>query len=320
MNTVVHLRNQDEPEAGLRDRLKAMIESDRALTQAAVSRQAGINQGTFSRWLKGEYEGDNAAVEAKLQVWLDSLAAQRAAAEVLPSAPDYAPTPTAEAIISALRYAQIAGDIAVIYGSAGVGKTTAISRYAVAAPNVWHATMTPASAAIVPCLEEITEALGLREATGGAAKLHRIICRRVRATNGLLVIDEAQHLSTTSLDQIRGIHDATGIGIALVGNESVYARMTGGNRAAYLDRLYSRVGKKLRLAGSRKADIDALIDAWGVTDAACRAEMHTIASKPGTLRVLTKVLRLASTHARAAERALCCDDVRSAWRELGGES
>src|ERR1035437_1267786 len=52
-------------------------------------------------------------------------------------------------------------------------------------------------------------------------------------TGGLLVIDEAQHLSVAALDQIRSIHDATDLGIALVGNQQVYARLTGGNRAAY---------------------------------------------------------------------------------------
>ncbi|MES8361962.1 AAA family ATPase, partial [Cutibacterium acnes] len=175
------------------------------------------------------------------------------------------------------------------------------------------ATMTPAMASVVTALEEIAEAVGAGLSSGGgAAKVHRSICRRVTGTLGLLVIDEAQHLSVAALDQLRSIHDATGIGIALVGNEAVYARMTGGNRAAYLDRLYSRIGRKVRLARATAEDVRVILDAWGVRETDCRAQLVDIASKPGALRGLTKVLRLAAMYAAAEQRALCCDDVRAA--------
>lgn len=310
--------NNSQPD--IRDRIRAELAADKTLSQSTLARQAGLSASAISRWLKGEYEGDNLAVETKLQNWMDSRAAQQAADSALPAAPDWVDTPTARAIEGALRYAQLAGDMAVVYGSAGVGKTRTIRQYQRRAPNVWHATMTPASAGTVPALEEIAHAIGLRDISGGAARLHRLICDRLRETAGLLVIDEAQHLSVAALDQVRSIHDKSEIGVALVGNESVYARMTGGNRAAYLDRLYSRIGKKLRLRGATQGDIDALVDAWGIGDTPCRREMHQIASKPGALRVLTKVLRLASLYAQARVEALCCDDVRAAWRELGGEA
>lgn len=313
--------NQQRDEHGpeLRDRVRAMMDSDKRLTQARIAKESGLSGTTISQWLSGTYPGDMAAVEAKVARWIDTTAAQRATQDSLPVAPTYVATPSAEKVIGALRYAQVAGDIAVVYGGAGLGKTTGITRYATAAPNVWVATMTPASASVVTALEEIADAVGLGGHNGGgAAKLHRGIVRRMTNTNGLLVIDEAQHLSTAALDQIRSIHDATGIGIAFVGNEQVYARMTGGNRAAYLDRLFSRIGKKVRLLRTTEADIHKLIEAWGIEEKACRTQLVEIALKPGGLRGLTKVLRLASMYAAAQNRSLCCDDVRAAWRELGG--
>lgn len=302
----------------VRGRLRALIQSDKSLTQARLAKESGLSTTTVSQWLAGIYAGDNAAVEDKLARWMRADADHRAKAATLPIAPEYVPTPTAEKVVAALRYAQLAGDIAVVYGAAGLGKTEGIKQYARLAPNVWHATMTPASASVVTALEEIADAVGAGDVSGGAAKLHRAIVKRIRATNGLLVIDEAQHLSVAALDQIRSLHDATGIGIALVGNEQVYARMTGGNRAAYLDRLYSRIGKRVRLVKSTQADINLLLEAWNVDDPKCRAQLVEIASKPGGLRGLTKVLRLAAMYAVGAKRALCCDDVRAAWRELGG--
>ncbi|MEP7041889.1 MAG: AAA family ATPase [Dokdonella sp.] len=311
-----------QQEQDVRARLRAAMDSDRRLSQARIAREAGISSTTMSQWLAGGYGGDNEAIAAKIAKWLDSLHAQRAEQERLPTAPDFVNTPSAERIIGTLRYAQIAGDIVLVYGGAGLGKTTSIRQYERIAPNVWHATMTPASASVVTALEEIGDALGLTTVnSGGAARLHRAIVKRVAETQGLIVVDEAQHLSVAALDQIRSIHDATGIGIALVGNEQVYARMTaGGTRAAYLDRLYSRIGKKVRLAKSTKADISAVLAAWNITDSSCRGQLEEIASMPGGLRILTKVLRLGSMYAAAAERSLCCDDVRSAWRELGVEA
>lgn len=317
-NTVISIHpNHTDTDLSVRDRLRAIMDADKRMTQSRVAKEAGISSTTISQWLGGIYGGDNEAIEAKLVRWIDTIQAQRAVHDQLPRAPEYVETPSAEKVIGALRYAQIAGDIAVVYGGAGLGKTTAIRQYQRGAPNVWHATMSPSTASVVPCLDEIVEACGVA-ATGGASRLHRAICRRVADSNGLIVIDEAQHLSVAALDQVRAIHDATGVGIALVGNEAVYARMTGGNRAAYLDRLFSRIGKKVRLVKSTSADIAALLGAWSIDDAGCRSQLVDIASKPGGLRGLTKVLRLASMHAAAHSRTLCCDDVRTAWRELGG--
>lgn len=307
------------PTPELRERVRGMMDADKRLTQARISKEAGLSSAVISQWLAGVYPGDVGGVETKIARWLDTTQAQRAAQDALPAAPSYVATPSAEKVLAALRYAQIASDIAVVYGGAGLGKTTAISRYATTAPNVYVATMTPASASVVTALEEITDAVGASGINGGgAAKLHRAIVRRITGTQGLLVIDEAQHLSVAALDQIRSIHDAAGIGIALVGNEQVYARMTGGNRAAYLDRLFSRIGKKVRLLRPSETDITRLIEAWGVEEPACRSQLVDIASKPGGLRGLTKVMRLGSMYAAAQRRPLCCDNVRAAWRELGG--
>ncbi|AVP97938.1 DNA transposition protein [Ahniella affigens] len=303
----------------LRERLRALMHEDRQITQAKIARESGLSTTTVSQWFSGTYPGDIEATETKLQQWLDNHSAQRATAEAMPIAPDYVPTPSAEKVIGALRYAQAAGDLALVYGGAGLGKTSAIRRYRNLSPNVWVATMTPASASVVTALEEIADAVGVSGALGGgAAKLHRAICKRIAETAGLIVIDEAQHLSVAALDQIRSLHDATGIGVALVGNEQVYARMSGGNRAAYLDRLYSRIGKKVRLLRSTHGDIDALVGAWNIKDKACAAQLTEIGSKPGALRILTKVLRLASMYATAQQRAMCCDDIRAAWLDLGG--
>lgn len=295
------------------------IQNDTRMSQAAIAREVGVSGTAISQWLNGAYPGDVAALEAKIARWVDAYRERTLSARMLPEAPVWVPTPSADRVIAALGYAQIAGDIAVVYGGAGLGKTTAIRQYQRTSPNVWHATMTPATATVVPALEEIADSLGLKEVGGGAAKIQRAIIRRLHGTQGLLVIDEAQHLGVAALDAMRALHDATGVGLALVGNEAVYARMTGGNRAAYLDRLFSRIGKRVRLTRSTQADVTAIINSWRIEAKECRQILHEIAAKPGGLRGLTKVLRLASMFAVGAQRDIHCDDIRAAWRDLGGE-
>lgn len=307
MNNVTQIDSAD-----LKRRAQTALEG---MSQSDLARLAGTSASTVGRWLSGKYEGDNAKVERQIEAALHALADRQAQAAALPAAPDYIATPSSERIVAALRYAHVASDVVVIYGGAGVGKTQSLSHYAKGAPNVYVATATPASAGVVPALEEVADALHVPIASG-AARLHRAICKRLRGTFGLLIVDEAQHLSVAALDQMRSIHDATGCGLALVGNDAVYTTMTGGNRAPYLDRLFSRIGKRVRVSSAGHKDTDAIIDAWQIDAGECRKLLRDIASKPGGLRILTKTLRLASMYAAGDDRGVSCPDIRAAWREL----
>lgn len=302
-------------DAGLREQVRTAMHADKRLSQSIVAKEAGISPTTLNQWLNAKYLGDNEAIDNKMSIWLSADQARRAAGSAMPATPGFVHTPTSARVLGALAYAQMAGDITVSYGNAGVGKTSACMHYSENSPNVWVSTMTPSTAGVVTSLEEICESLHLSPG-GGARKMAKAICKRVKDTNGLLIIDEAQHLSVQALDEIRGIHDATGIGIALVGNDGVFARMAGGRNAQQLDRLFSRVGKRLRLQQSSEADIIEIINAWGLADAKCRPKLIAIARRPGALRALTKTLRLASMYAAAENRGVSCEDISAAAAEL----
>ncbi|MGO4699839.1 AAA family ATPase [Dyella sp. 2RAB6] len=301
----------------LREVVRSTMTADKRLSQASLAKEAGFSAATLNQWINGKYQGDNDGIEQKLRLWLEAYTNRRAAGGQMPEAPGYVDTPTGGRVLGALGYAQMAGDIAVIHGSAGVGKSEACKHYQKSSPNVWIATMAPSTSGVVTALEEICDALGLAPG-GGARRMSRAIAKRVKDTNGLIVVDESQHLSTQALDEIRSIHDATGVAIAFVGNDGVFARMVGGRNAQQLDRLASRVGKRLSLKKPTETDVVALLKAWGIDDAKCRDALFSIASEGGALRSLTKVLRLASMHAAAEARQVCCEDVRAAAQELTG--
>ena len=289
-----------------------------ALSQAVAAREIGISDSALSQWLAGKYAGDSDAVAERVKAWLAACAERASMSASLPEPPGWIETPSAVRIDAALSYAQLAGDVALIYGGAGMGKTMTARQYAAKRPNAWVATMTPSAYALGPCLDRVSEACGLRMPGGRAAKIESNLRERVEGARGLLIIDEAQHLGLRALEALRGLHDATGGGLALVGNETIYTRIAGGRRAAEFAQLHSRVGKRVRLAAPDKKDISLLLDAWrpAVTPEA-RKLASAAARRPGALRGMTKVLRLAALIARGAE--IGRPHIEEAWAELGGE-
>lgn len=303
----------------LREQILVIIESE-GISQNQISREIGISGAALSGFLNANYSGDNQALEKKMEQWLSLRRRKAKKAKCLPPPPDFVPTPTSKKIIAVLEYGHAAGDIVAIYGSSGVSKTKTIEHYRQENPNVWVATMTPAHSGVSACLEEIAHALEMRGLSARASRLFREIEPRVRGTLGLIIIDEAQHLQPTALEVIRALHDASGIGIVLAGNETVYARLTGGVKSAIFAQLFSRVGKRLKIVRPLKADVVSIANALGVTGKKECDALYSIAQKPGALRSVVKTLRLAFLLASGAETSVDEQVIWSAWNDLAGEN
>ncbi|MDT8428522.1 MAG: AAA family ATPase [Pseudomonadales bacterium] len=306
-------------ESELRERVRAVMDTG-SLSQTKAATEIGISAAALSQWLAGKYPGDGSATDARVLRWLDAKAQRAKLDASMPSAPAWVETPTARRVLAGLQYAQMSGDISLVYGGAGIGKTQGARRYAALHPNVWVATMTAATNALGPCLERVALACGMRPSTTRAARLESDLIDRLTDTDGLLVIDEAQHLATRALEALRALHDATGVGLAILGNDLVYARLTGGRRSAEFAQLFSRIGKRVRLTRPSEGDVSALIAAWGIDGEKEVRVLMDIARKPGALRGVTKALRLASLFAQGqGEPAVTATHIVAAWRDLGGE-
>ncbi|EIJ6701588.1 AAA family ATPase [Serratia bockelmannii] len=317
MTNVIDLEQQQEKIADVRAKVRTIVESS-DVTYAAVAREAGISTSVISQFIKGEYRGDNNGVAAKISVWLDN---RNRRANDMPVAPDFIPTRTVKQIWDALQYAQLAQCITVIYGNSGVGKTRALQQFAADRPNVWLITVSPSRSSLSECLYELALELGIGDAPRRSGQLGRAIRRKLRGTNGVVLVDEADHLDYSVLEELRILQEETGVGLALIGNHQVYGKLTGGNsRNMDFARLFSRIAKKVSILKTKKADVEAIADAWGLNGKAERDLIHALADKPGALRTISHTLRLASMFARGSNEAMSEKHIRAAVKDLEGVS
>jgi len=306
--------DEDEFIVSVRAEINRMIEA-KEVSAAQVSREANVNGSTLSQFRANKYPGRNDVIAERLHTWMETYSKRQEATKKIVSGPGFVLTHTAERIIDSLTYAHMAGDIVLIYGGAGVGKTEALREYTRNNSGVCLSTMTPAHATVATSLREIGKCVGVQPRRDNAT-MFDAICSALADQRGLLIIDEAQHLGAKALDQIRSIHDRIACGIALVGNEQVYGRMSGGTRAEYLDRLYSRIGMRTRLGRATEADAKAIAKAWGIDDKTSVKLLVNIARKPGGLRGVHKTLMLASMF---TEDKIEPKHIRAAWKRLAGE-
>ncbi len=283
------------------------------LTQAAAAAKIGFSGATLGRWLANKYGADAAQVEDAARKWL-LMRKEQMHQRVRTTR--YVPTPTSIGIIKCLAHAQNYGDLVIACGLPGASKTISCEHFMQSHVNVWLATISPVSGGLRSALLDVCEALGV-PGVGGTRELFMAICREVKGKDGLLIIDEAQHLEFDALEQIRAIHDRTHVGIALVGNDGLFNQMSSGHKADKLSRLHSRLGRKVSIGRPTRADVDAILDDWKLSGA-CRKKMHELSARPGALRTVGKLLNRAAEFADDAMAALCCEHLDLALAEFQG--
>lgn len=302
-----------EEQKEIRANVRAIMDAE-GLSQTDVARESGVKYGTFTGWLAGTYQGNNDRVAGEVQIWLSARTEKKRQASRIPEAPGFQVTQTAGEILEMLGYAQMVPGIVVVAGGAGIGKTKTAEHYMATNPNVWMVTMEPCLSNPYPMLGAIAERMGITEKV--QTKLSRAIGRKVSGTGGLILVDEAQHLASKSLDQLRSIHDIYAVGIALLGNEAVYSRLEGEGRTPGYAQLFSRIDMRKTQPRPRAADICTLVKAWGVENSDEIKLLKAIARKPGALRGMTKVLQLASMMASGAGEERSIKHIKLAFERL----
>lgn len=281
------------------------------LSWGDLAKRTGIAQGTISQFgsPKG-YNGRELPLAEKVERYRQALAQQAAIQAEVPDEPGFYETDTTRQLEHMLSFAQL-GQMVAAALEAGCSKTMTAKHYHDVNPNVFYVEMRKSAGGPNNMLKMVLAALGVRDPSGGTFDMSRQVCDQLKkATKPLLIIDEAQHLNEASIEEIRSWNDAIDVGIALFGNVGVLQKL------ARFPQLYSRLSLKLQRRCPTHADIEAMADAWNITNAAVRAELIKICSKLGGLRSGTKTLQLAWMMAASEGKALGLDHVQDAWQQL----
>ncbi len=301
------------------DQLRQIVRDHATNAQVPLShiaKQVGAADSTFSAYINNKYKGDNERITNQVRNWVKSLKLIKLQREILPRQSKFVLTSTATKFMTVLEYAQSTPDVGVIIGRPGTGKTATINHYKTTHPNVWLMTASPSLSQPSAVLDALREVLGVP-----VMRYHlmlRQIINRLRGTNGLIVVDEAQFLKPLALDELRGLHDQADIGLVFAGNEEVWRQLSGNGDAAKFTQLHSRVGAKVNVAKPKLQDIADILDVYGITDKEQRDLLSGIALKPGNLRGMFKTYNLALRVAHGNERALTLADIQAAWGHRAG--
>jgi DNA transposition AAA+ family ATPase len=229
-----------------------------------------------------------------LRPWLRSQGGKTRKRTGIGVAPSFIMTATAAAIMDALEFTQHIPDIIVVTGGPGVGTTLACTTSPENNSNVWLLTAEPSARTARQLLAELADIIGLYG--GGRAESARVsatIIKRLTATAGLLVVDEAQNLPTEATEQLRAIFDRSNIGVALIGKATIRNRLENRDRSENYAQLLSRVGMRVNRPRPPMKDVSVWLDSWQLKGDEMRRSTEEIARESGAFRGLTTARRIA---------------------------
>lgn len=273
------------------------------ISQGAVARGIGKSTAVVNQYLQNKYAGDIKAIDALVSAW---LLKQRERARDSQSQLIYTYTPTACRIRDVLRLAHLEGETVVLFGQAGLGKTSGLKAYCLENPDAILIESDPTYTAKV-LLSALATKVGA-EVTGSLHQLSEAVISKIADSGRILLVDEAENLPLRALECLRRIHDRTGVGLVLAGMPRLLINLRGRN--GELKQLYSRVAFKLDLGESLPEDelkAIAIQSIEGLDDAAAN---ELVASSAGNTRRLAKLIRGVARMSKINNVSIDCEMVQ----------
>lgn len=315
--------------AALRAEIAAITQT--GLIQAEIAREADVPASSLSQYLAGSYPNEKGRTDiaAKLTRWIVSRRTGDALRSQAPIEPAFCPLKASAKVTGALAYAHAYGEMVLVGGVPGTSKTWACRQFAHDNHRTWFTSMDATTRGVPTMLLELLDAMGTTEMKGTPRDLMKAVCAKAAIGPGLIIVDEAQHLSEQALEALRAINDkirarnGAGIGIALLGNELAQSRVASTGGQAAFAQVSSRFAKRVWLNAPMPEDAAALAQAWATAnrEEITKAEIsfcQDIASRPGGLRNIEKTMKAAILAARGAEQPLTIDHLRWAYSALSG--
>lgn len=221
----------------MKEKLK-QYQIEKGLSQNQLASKLSVSPATLSLYYQDKYNGDVSKLEESIKQLL-----ARDSQKIAPQNSRFVPTKTAKYIFEVCALAHAENDCAIVIGEAGMGKTMALKEYANHNQGTILIEADPTYSPKI-LVKTLAEALGLTP-QGSIHEIMDDIVQKLKGSERLIIIDEAELLTYKSLEIIRRIHDKSGVGLILAGMPRLRANLRGA-KGEY-KQLYSRIGMQLDL-------------------------------------------------------------------------
>ena len=225
------------------------------LTGASIARSLGVSTATVSKVRNGKLDTIDQQTLAKFDDYIKNY--QKRTTKQLS---DLVKTTDLKGIEFTCNEIIVAGEMGVIYGKAGMGKTQAIKHFVANHPEAILIETLPMLSG-KELLKQILEGMGVIDSQGTANELTHRIVSILKRTDRVLIIDEAENLTTNNLELIRRIHDFSNIPVVLTGTNALIQNLKG--RQGELLQLSSRIMHQWEMQGLNDKDLANLFGESG---------------------------------------------------------
>lgn len=240
--------------ATLQERVRAYVKEVGSQVQAAAN--IGTGKTKLTLWLGSNYEkGDVEGLERQLEEFFRIQDARKA--QPVHTSPQsvepgqYVPTTVSEQVYKSIHYGQLMKGITMIHGDSGIGKTMGAAKYVRDNPtSTVYLEVSPTSGVLSRFIRALAAELGI-PGSRDQGQLVEEIKARLLGTSKVVIIDEAQNLKYTTMEEIRNwttphpITGKQGVGIVLIGNSAMHRRMLGGRKEDLFAQQFNRSRPRL---------------------------------------------------------------------------
>jgi len=280
---------------------------ERNLSLNAMSRALGISNAALSEWLSGIYPGNITKINSAVKGFLERLQErERIPKKTIP----FQMISVAERIFEVARMCHIDGEIGVVYGDSGIGKTASVTEYAARNSDVIFIEADLGYTAKV-LFQELSRWLGT-DPSGSIHDMFESVVAKLKYSGRLIIIDEAEHLPYRALELLRRLYDKAGVGVLLVGMERLILNLRG--KKGEYTQLYSRVGFSVRLESLKAQDTEEIISAVIPSTNGIWKTFHQ--ESHGNMRILSKLIFRSARIAQINNLPLTTEIVREAAKML----
>lgn len=222
--------------------------------QSTLAKRVNKSSSTLSQYLKGNYGGDVEGLEADLRKYLKLVTAKKNHKRIKLQ---FEKTSVAQKILKIAQMCQYNGELALCYGSSGLGKTTALeylkkefSGIILVDPDE---NATPRA-----ILKQVADGVKLGYYDAMPEDFIANIVKKLRKSEYLIVVDEAENLKPDVFRTLRKVHDRCNgtCGLLFIGTERLNANLA--KRKGEFDYVLNRVSMKFKLKPLTKEDVKLL--------------------------------------------------------------